>query len=294
LSSVREILEGIGYTLRDDGAYYRAKPLYRDSGNPTSLRIHKDSGRFTDFSANFSGSLEDLVKLTTGQSVSLNELKFEPIQRKETLQVQRDWHKEWEAATLVKSYKFYLERGIPVEVLEKFGARLCQSGKMTRRIVFPIKDQIGKIIGISGRSVVDNPIKWKHLGVKSDFIFPIFCLGEIRLKREVILVESIGDAMALYAAGVKNILCLFGVALLPKLAAKLIELNVKKIIIATNNDKDNQEVGNRAAVQIEDKLSNFFDNGVIEIRLPIKKDFGNMTPEEIGNWYDDSSKQKDA
>jgi hypothetical protein len=56
IDDVRGILEELGYVLTNDGAFYRARPIYRNSNNSTSLRIHKESGRFIDFSINKGGS----------------------------------------------------------------------------------------------------------------------------------------------------------------------------------------------------------------------------------------------
>ena len=48
--SILEILQKIGYTdVKDNGKYYRTKPLYRSSNNNTSLCIEKNTGCFYDF-----------------------------------------------------------------------------------------------------------------------------------------------------------------------------------------------------------------------------------------------------
>ena len=111
MTDVKSILHEIGYTnLKDDGQFFRAKPLYRDSGNATSLRIRKNSGGWVDFSADLSGSLRDLIKITTGKDVELEE--FESVEEfKDLIQTTTNVRKEWEEATLVKNYNFYLNKG---------------------------------------------------------------------------------------------------------------------------------------------------------------------------------------
>jgi hypothetical protein len=282
---VKSILIEMGYTaLKEDGLFWRTKPLYRDSKNPTSLRIRKNTGGFVDFSADLSGTLEDLVKLTTGKDIKLEDLQGDFEEIREAIKTTTGIKREWEGATLVKSYKFYLGRGISQETQDKFGARLCQSGKMTRRMVFPIFSEEGEIVGIDGRAIFDSNIKWKKVGYKMEWIFPRFAIPYILESGEVILVESIGDAMALWDAGIKNVLVIFGVKIFSKLISKIIELNPKKIIIATNNEPDNDMVGNDAAQKIGEKLLKFFDGSVIDIKLPPKKDFGEMTKTEINLW----------
>ena len=61
---IRDILTEIGYSLSDQGKYFRTKPLYRDSSNSTVLSIRKSDGVWKDFREDIGGSLEDLVRIT--------------------------------------------------------------------------------------------------------------------------------------------------------------------------------------------------------------------------------------
>jgi hypothetical protein len=291
-TDIRSILESVGYVLRDDGPFWRTKPLYRDSKNPTSLRIRKSTGHWTDFSASLGGNLQELMDLTVGRPVDLSSLAVEDLAEiKECIRTNTNVKREWANATLVKSYNFYLQRGISQVVQEEFNLRVCQSGKMTRRVVFPIFDEEGEVMGIDGRTLFNVQPKWKKLGYKLDWVYPLTSVPHILDKNEAILVESIGDTLALYEAGIKNVFCIFGLKISSKVIGKLIELGVGKVIIATNNDKDFQEnpntrqAGNRASEKIAEKLLKFFDPSVINIKLPPKKDFGDMGKPEIINWY---------
>ncbi len=67
----------------------------------------------------------------------------------------------------------------------------------------------------------------------------------------------------------------------------ILGLNPKKIYLSLNNDevkKDGSIPGIDAALKIKSSLSKFFDVNSIEIKLPTKKDFGDMTKEEILIW----------
>jgi DNA primase len=79
-------------------------------------------------------------------------------------------------------------------------------------MVFPVYNEHNQIIGFSGRHVESNNDKWKHLpkwkhvGKRNNWVYPAFNTAtgvdeEIEFKKEVILVESIGDALALYEQG---------------------------------------------------------------------------------------------
>jgi hypothetical protein len=60
--NIHEVLTNIGYSLKDCGKEYRARPIYRDSDNDSVLRIYKDSGNWVDFKENISGDFATLIK----------------------------------------------------------------------------------------------------------------------------------------------------------------------------------------------------------------------------------------
>ena len=61
----------------------------------------------------------------------------------------------------------------------------------------------------------------------------------------------------------------------------LLSINPDKILIATNNEPDNNLIGNLAAKKIEKQLLHFFNRDKIVIALPYKKDFNLMNKDEI-------------
>jgi hypothetical protein len=70
----------------------------------------------------------------------------------------------------------------------------------------------------------------------------------------------------------------------------ILGLNPNKVIIATNNDFDDEKGKNHglvAAQKIKTGLEKFFSVNKIEIKVPQKNDFGEMTSEEIQNWYNE-------
>jgi DNA primase len=159
---------------------------------------------------------------------------------------------------------------------------------MFQRFVFPIFNTNNQIHGFSGRimSKSSTAPKWKHIGVKSKWIYPHnLSLNEIQKKQEVILVESIGDVLSLFENGYKNILCTFGVDISPSLISYLVGINPKKIIISFNNDKlSKNNAGKNGAIKNFLKLQNFLDNQKIYIHLPTKNDFGEMNSEDFTEW----------
>ena len=159
---------------------------------------------------------------------------------------------------------------------------------MKNRYTFPIYDSNKKLIGVSGRYIYnikeDAKIpKWKHIGEKSKWQYPTYFNSDIlKGNNSVIIVESIGDMLSLWNAGYKNVLVSFGLDLSFALINSIIKYDVDKIILSFNNDKN--LAGNNASQKCHKKLLKFFDEEQIQICLPTKNDFGEMTKQEIINW----------
>ena len=64
----------------------------------------------------------------------------------------------------------------------------------------------------------------------------------------------------------------------------LFKIDIHKIVISFNNDSDKNDAGNEAAKEAYKKLINYFDSKQITVKLPSKKDFGEMTKQEIIQW----------
>jgi hypothetical protein len=183
---------------------------------------------------------------------------------------------------LIKDYSYWNGRGISTETVEPFkGGIAVGDGQMKGRWVFPIFNSDDKIIGFNGRRLDGKPeMKWKIIGKSSKFVWG--GLDEIVDAERVILVESIGDSLALREHGFPENLCLFGTNLSQSVLAHLIAVNPKEIIISTNTDSHG--VGQKSAGKIQNILSKFFKEDIIGIRLPSepgKKDWNEVTPEHI-------------
>jgi len=293
--NVYQILTDLGYKLKDYGKEYRTKPLYRESDNDTVLKIYKDSGHWFDFKENISGDFNSLVSMT---------LKLEnPEKAKEWLKDKNfSFNRTFEPTKpLLKSTKkfdidllnnldqdnkYWNKRGVDNQTLLDFKGGVAKAGKMKNRYVFPIFDTKKNIIGFSGRDITGiSKIKWKHLGEKNDFLYPLFLnSNEIEKQKEIILVESIGDMLSLYQAGIRNVLVTFGTNLSLSILNYCLKTDMKKIYISLNNDSNKNNAGNIAAEKTYARLKRYFDDKQLKISLPTKKDFGEMNKEEILQW----------
>lgn len=295
MQDIKTVLQSLGYRLRDDGAkYWRALPLYRASDNSTALRISKQSGAFVDFVENINGPFSKLVQLTLGL-VSLGDaekwldqkdFKNLPVASVKPRVIMSEVFDKEMLNKLIKDYTYWNRKAIKSDVVEKFMGGVAIEGRMANRYVFPIFDRKERMIGFAGRDLTDkHTIKWKLIGEKSKWAFPLHLNRDnIVACGEVILVESVGDLLKMSQAGFDNCLCLFGTYLSDRMISTLAGLSLDKILIGTNNDANNKNIGNKKAVEIYGRLSHFIDRSKIQIKLPTKKDFGEMTEEEILTW----------
>lgn len=110
------------------------------------------------------------------------------------------------------------------------------------RIIFPIHDAVGHVIGFIGRVYKDN-MNPKYLNSRETQIFRkgniLFnyhrAKEEVRFKKYLILVEGNMDAIRLYSSGIKNAVALQGTSLTPD-HIKLIQKLRVPVVLMLDND----------------------------------------------------------
>ena len=294
MDRIGEILTEMGYSLRDYGKEYRTTPLYRESDNPTVLSVKKETGRWVDFKHSLSGSFEELIKLTLdlkSLEEAQNWLKTKnhysnKVVSRPKLKTRRSFDKST-LESLVKDHSYWESRGIDISTVELFSGGIMPEGRMKNRYVFPIFNSKEILLGFTGRYLYDNDKvpKWKHLGDKSQWIYPFqINYDEIKEQKKIILIESIGDMLSLWQSGVKNSMVIFGLDVSVSQLNALIKIDPTKIIISLNNDAHNNSAGNLAAEKLERKLLKYFDKNQVAVHLPTENDFGEMSTKQIKEW----------
>lgn len=312
---IKEILESLGYKLYDRGKFWQTNALFRDGDNKTAVQIYKDTGVWKDHvqDTNFM-KFEVLVKKTLGTNNELEIKKYlkgntfnslenrkEPSQR---IEMEKTFDKDI-LKELLPHYKFYNDKGISNSVLKFFKSGFSTYGAMHKRFVFPIFNINNEIHGLAGRDMIsrENRPKWKHVGKKSNWIYPAYLKNKdgkniasiIEDRKEVILVESIGDLLSLHENGYKNVLVTFGLEISPALICFLSSISLKKIILSFNNDEDKDENrGLNACIKNYLKLLKVFDPNIIKICLPTKNDFGEMSSGDYEAWVNKLNKVNDS
>lgn len=285
---IKTVLSELGYHLLDFGDHWRAQAVYRGGDNPMSLQIYKNTGVWKDYARGGSPQAFKKLLVLSGEkdTIILEKCKIShtpQLQQEEKITMDRIYPEE-SLSKLFPNFNFYLSKNISENTQRFFQTGLASNGKMYRRMVFPIRDEHRQIFGFSGRAISDeHPIKWKHLGRKTNWVYPVYLDADLTVDKaieetkEVFLVESIGDAMALFDQGIRNIIVIFGTSVSSAVVNYLNTKELNKIHISTNNDalsKDNNGV--IAAIKALMKLSTFFDVEKLDIKLPPKphNDFG--------------------
>ena len=187
---------------------------------------------------------------------------------------------------LSADHSFFAERGIVPETIEHYGLGLCTKGLMKDRIVFPIHRPDGKLIGYTGRTVLEvtteNP-KWLlPPGLVKHKVLNNFHRVAGKYKT-AILVEGPLDRVAVWQANFPNVMELLGKELLEDENMSYDQLR----LIANNFDQtvlllDGDEDGREAAAKIAGRLSQFIF--VRTVCLPDEKDPSDFAPQVLSNF----------
>lgn len=113
--------------------------------------------------------------------------------------------------------------------------------KFRNRVIFPIINTQGKVIGFGGRAIED--IKPKYLNsseseifLKKNNLFGLnLCRTEISNQDRVIMVEGYMDVISLYQNGIQNAVASLGTALTDN-QAKLITRYTKNVVLSYDSD----------------------------------------------------------
>ncbi|HEX7021759.1 MAG TPA: DNA primase, partial [Trueperaceae bacterium] len=171
-----------------------------------------------------------------------------------------------------------LTKGVPdTDLLEAGLVAESDNGRrydrFRNRIIFPIKDSLGRVVGFSGR-VLDDSLP-KYLNSPETEIFKkaqlLYGLDRaktpIRESGECIVVEGYMDVIALHQTGFTNSVAALGATLTREQAEELSRLDVQRLYLAFDAD----EAGQRAVLSgLEQSVGRHFL--VRAVRVPHGKD----------------------
>lgn len=151
----------------------------------------------------------------------------------------------------------FLDRGIEQGVLLKAGLIVERNSgdgvydRFRNRVIFPISDARGRVVGFGGRVIDDSQPKYLNSPETSVFNKRYILFGFdaaqkfIKETEQAIVVEGYMDAITAHAFGIKNVVASLGTAFSPE-QAKLLLRNAKNIVLAYDSDAAGQSATIRA------------------------------------------------
>jgi len=122
--------------------------------------------------------------------------------------------------------------------------------RFRNRLMFPIHDGQGRIIGFGGRTLGDDDAKYLNgaespLYRKSSVVYGLHhALQAMRDAKKVIVVEGYFDVLACHRVGMKNVVATCGTALTEE-HAKLLKRYVETVVLCLDSDKAGQAAAER-------------------------------------------------
>lgn len=168
------------------------------------------------------------------------------------------------------------QKHYPVELVEKAGLIVPrQSGggyydRFRDRLIIPIHDLQGRVIGFGGRTLTDEQPKYLNspeteLFDKGKTVFGLDKARQAIAKQDrAIVVEGYFDVIALHAAGIENVVAALGTALGLHQVRQLLRYTESKQIIL-NFDAD--AAGEKAAERAIGEASDLAYQGEIQLRI---------------------------
>lgn len=157
----------------------------------------------------------------------------------------------WEGLTL-----YLQKKGFPLELVAKAGL-ITKKGEgsyfdyFRNRLVFPIWDRQGQVIGFGGRIMEDGEPKYLNspetmLFNKGKILYGFhMAIPWIRREKEAVLVEGYMDVILLHQHGIKNALAPLGTALTDK-QVSLLRGRLERITLAFDADSGGQQAALRS------------------------------------------------
>ncbi|MEX2536597.1 MAG: DNA primase [Trueperaceae bacterium] len=118
--------------------------------------------------------------------------------------------------------------------------------RFRNRVMFPIRDALGRIVGFAGRVLDDSLPKYLNTPEtdvfhKGELLYGLdLARSEIRARNECIVVEGYMDVIALYQSGVRHSVAALGATLTPEQADQLSRLDVQRLYLAFDADSAGQ------------------------------------------------------
>ena len=152
--------------------------------------------------------------------------------------------------------------------MEMYGLGNGYNDLYINRIMFPLFDVGGKVVGFSGR-IYNGSSDSKYINTKETNIFKkgemlynfYDAKDDIRLEKKVIVVEGFMDVIRLYSVGIKNVVALMGTSL-TKEQIKLLKRLSNNIYLSLDGDGAGQKAMASIGAMLEEEGFNVYAIGL--------------------------------
>ena len=123
--------------------------------------------------------------------------------------------------------------------------------RFRNRLIFPIHDARGQLVGFGGRTLGEDDAKYINssegpLYNKSEILYGMHHAKEsIRKKKTVIMVEGYFDVLACHRVGIENVVAVSGTALTEK-HVKIIKRSCETVVLCLDQDQAGRDASERS------------------------------------------------
>jgi len=242
-----------------------------------SLRIDKLTGIFHCVSCGFSGNIFHYFGIKNNKLIDIRALqlqeKIQKLLKVKTFSLPID--------AVPYNRKF---RNINPETYMYFSAFLSES-LMPGRLIIPIKDILGNIVGFQGRYIYSD-IEPKYQYLPENSTIPLFPAIIEPIDGSIILVEGIFDMLNLWDKGLKNVVCTFGTAFGNTKKAEKQKRNKERLIPYRYQGVNKIYImydGDKAGKSAANNLKEYLDDSYITETIDLEEgmDPGAFTTEDV-------------
>lgn len=143
-----------------------------------------------------------------------------------------------------------------------------------RRLLIPIYDEVGRVVGFTGRSVEANCEKsQRYVNPMTSLVYKksdiLFNMQNIRSKYDTVyVVEGYADALTLMNHGIENVIALCGTAISEKHIIQLVKHKIRNVILCLDNDA----AGLLGTQEVAETLRKIGEFQTFVKQIPDKKD----------------------
>lgn len=290
--NVSSVLEQEGVKLKKVGREFVTKCIWHDDNNP-SLTVSDEKG-FTfchvcreggdvisyikrKYGLNFREACERIAASNNIQVIYKDEDSLAQLDKKRKIEeylesVSREQDRFRLALKESTSAVGYLkERGIQPETSRAF---LLGFDKNENRLVIPIKDYMGRIVGFTKRAIGDAKPKYRNtenniVFNKSELVFNEYdAMDYIRSSDQCIFVEGHIDVISMWQAGIKNVVAIQGTASPSENIIQRMLRRTKSFVLCMDTD----DGGEKAIGLFLDSVKNLTLNGLLDVRIATIQD----------------------